>query len=448
MTFPYWVIAQGIQFEKDNWKTVKNKANKENKLIYLDVYTTWCAPCKYMALNYFPTREAGDFYNKNFVNYKVDAETEEGIDIAKEFKVDGFPTNLFIEAQTGKIVYRTSGMPSTLEGFIKNGSTALEEQKSPMTMEAYKEKFRQGNYDEIFLKEYLEKKQRLEENNDSVIDAYLNLCCKDQVTDSALSIILKYQTGIENDGYQILLKHSEDVDRLKQQTGYLNKYKKYWYYHSLGRAADAGDEKKVEELLEKVNDFNLDDPTHNTFYYREKVLTVNDDTAKLWKVRKRFAEATMNMTDKDYTALFEKTKYSMIEQIKWQAKQQGAKEEDMEKIIKMNLERPVVKYMNERNYANTLNEIAWDVYEKNKNKFINKERIRLAIIWVKKAMDLTKELPESWIANADTYSHLLYLSGSKAEAMALEKEVILKAKEIKDKGLDDYEAFLNEMNKN
>lgn len=439
--------AQGINFEKGDWKTVKEKAVKENKLIYIDVFAKWCGPCKFMALKYFPTKEAGDFYNEHFVCYKIDAEEGEGITIADKYDVTAYPTNLFIDGKTGKLIFRTSGMPEDINGFIENGRAALAEQKSPMSIEAYQQKFQSGKYDEAFLKEYLEKNRRLQKDNDAVIDAYLKLCCKKAVTDSTLLLILQYQSGVENNGYKTLLANEAEIDKLKKETGYLHRYKKYWYYMSLNKAVENGDTAKVESLLTQINDFNVEDPLHIAYYYKEKVLNINGDTAKLWQVRKDFANKVMTMTDNDFDVLFEKSKPAMIEQIKWQAKQQGAKDEDMDAIIKMNLELPTIKYMTQSNYANSLNEIAWDIYEQNKNKLINVNRINDATKWAAKAMELTKASPNSWLAVADTYAHLLYIQGKKNEAIETQQKVVEKAKETNDGGIADYEDFLNELKK-
>jgi thiol-disulfide isomerase/thioredoxin len=129
--------AQGIEFEQGDWQSVKEKANKAHKLIYIDVYTTWCAPCKLMAKKYLPEKEAGDSYNNRFINYQIDAEKGEGIEIAKKYAVNGFPTNLFIDPGSGNIVYKVIGMPKSISDFIQNGTVAIEEFNDPMTLVKY-----------------------------------------------------------------------------------------------------------------------------------------------------------------------------------------------------------------------------------------------------------------------------------------------------------------------
>ena len=72
------VFAQGIEFEHGTLEEALVKAKKENKIIFMDCYTTWCGPCKYLAKNVFTQKEVGYFFNKNFVNVKMDMESEAG----------------------------------------------------------------------------------------------------------------------------------------------------------------------------------------------------------------------------------------------------------------------------------------------------------------------------------------------------------------------------------
>ena len=70
--------AQGVIFEKGTWKEVLEKANRENKIIFVDIYTSWCGPCKNVAKTVFPNAEFGAYYNEHFINFQVDAEKGEG----------------------------------------------------------------------------------------------------------------------------------------------------------------------------------------------------------------------------------------------------------------------------------------------------------------------------------------------------------------------------------
>ena len=59
--FTMSLLAQGIQFREGNWKEILEIAKKENKLVFVDNYTSWCGPCKKMVSEIFPLKEVGDF---------------------------------------------------------------------------------------------------------------------------------------------------------------------------------------------------------------------------------------------------------------------------------------------------------------------------------------------------------------------------------------------------
>lgn len=104
--------AQGIQFTNGTWKELKAKAEKENKLIFMDAYAEWCGPCKKMAKDVFTQKEVGDYFNTHFVNVKMDMEKGEGIGLSNDFGIQAYPTLLFINSE-GKVVHRAVGYHTT-----------------------------------------------------------------------------------------------------------------------------------------------------------------------------------------------------------------------------------------------------------------------------------------------------------------------------------------------
>lgn len=105
---------EGIQFHNGTWAEALQIAKKEKKLIFLDVYATWCGPCKKLKANTFSNKEVGVLYNTTFINIALDGENGEGIDLARKYGVKGYPTLLFIDA-SGKVVSGTSGYHSPSE---------------------------------------------------------------------------------------------------------------------------------------------------------------------------------------------------------------------------------------------------------------------------------------------------------------------------------------------
>ena len=99
---------EGVKFEDLTFKEALAKAKAENKLVFMDCYTSWCGPCKKMLNTVFVQKEAGDFFNPRFVNIKYDMEKGEGIELAKQFNVKSFPT-FFIIRPDGSIQHKVGG---------------------------------------------------------------------------------------------------------------------------------------------------------------------------------------------------------------------------------------------------------------------------------------------------------------------------------------------------
>lgn len=114
---------KGMKFEKTTLDEAVKKAQKVNKLVFVDCYTKWCVPCQRMAKEIFTDPKVGQFYNKHYVNVKIDMETKEGKKIQKKFQVEGYPTLLYLD-YNGKLIMRKLGGRSVPD-FIKLGKTAL-----------------------------------------------------------------------------------------------------------------------------------------------------------------------------------------------------------------------------------------------------------------------------------------------------------------------------------
>ena len=143
------VTSGGMQFFEGSWSDVLAAAKEQNKYIFVDAFADWCAPCKWMAKNIFPTEEAGKFYNENFISYKLDMEKGEGIEFAKKYEVKLYPSYLYFNS-SGELVHRSVGS-KPVDKFIEDGNNALNPEMSLMAMN---EKYDKGERNEEFLYKY------------------------------------------------------------------------------------------------------------------------------------------------------------------------------------------------------------------------------------------------------------------------------------------------------
>ena len=100
--------SQKVQFFEGNWEEVKATAKQEHKLIFVKAYAEWCWPCKFMEKTAFAYPQVAHYYNYNFINYKIDIESPEGIAFKEKYDIGSIPDLLYFDAK-GKLVERVTG---------------------------------------------------------------------------------------------------------------------------------------------------------------------------------------------------------------------------------------------------------------------------------------------------------------------------------------------------
>lgn len=113
----------GISFHKGTWDEAVKLAKEEGKPIFLDISASWCGPCKRLKATTFIDSKVGDLYNASFINVMVDGEKGEGIELARKYKIRGFPSLIFIDSD-GQLIAQTAGYRNP-EQFIEIGEQIL-----------------------------------------------------------------------------------------------------------------------------------------------------------------------------------------------------------------------------------------------------------------------------------------------------------------------------------
>jgi thioredoxin-related protein len=147
---------KGIRFVDGSWVQILGEAQKQNKLIFIDIYTTWCGPCKMMSAKVFTEAKIAEKFNETFINYKIDAEKGEGIVLAKKYAITAYPTYLFVNSD-GELVYRAMGaMPA--EKFEMEANKAVSAGKNYVSSNELDKDFKSGRRDADFLYNYMKRK--------------------------------------------------------------------------------------------------------------------------------------------------------------------------------------------------------------------------------------------------------------------------------------------------
>lgn len=199
--------ATGISFEEKPFAELLAQAKAEDKLIFLDAYTTWCGPCKMMTAKVFPDETVGEVYNERFVNAKIDMEKGEGPDLARRYAVSAYPTYLFIDGE-GQLVHKGIGYipkPALLE----LADVAVSEE----SIGALGERYAAGERNPQFVKRYAEVlTQNYEEARaDAVVSDYLD-GQTDWSTPENLSLILASPGAVGDKRMVYLIEHADELE--------------------------------------------------------------------------------------------------------------------------------------------------------------------------------------------------------------------------------------------
>ncbi len=392
--WPLAIFAQrGMQFEQGtSWTEIQAKAKATNKYIFMDAYTTWCGPCKFMAATIFPMPEAGAFFNDKFINVKVQLDTtakdneevkrwySDAHSIMARYKVNVFPTYLFFSPD-GQLVHRAIGA-SDIKGFTAKGADALNPDKQYYVL---LEKYKAGNKAPDFLRNLANAAGEVYDNEmlEKVSKEYL-ATQSDLFTAANLDFIDKHTRSSKDPGFKTILANGAKFDGIRGK-GTSNK-------KLVGIILQ-------EELFPKLFSKTATAPNWTALHsaLAEKYPGQADEAIATGKV------------------------------IFFQAKKDWN-----------NFQTEIIPYMNK--YGNTvspdaLNNYAWSVFENCKDITCVQE----ALEWSKRSFK-DKENPMF----IDTYANLLYKMGRKDEAIRWQEKAIALVSEAEKK---EYEATLDKMKK-
>ncbi len=167
----FGALAGGISFEHISLDRAIEKAKAENKPIFIDVYATWCGPCKYLSREVFVEEELGNYMNEHFINLKLDGEEGDGDFLMAEFGLDAFPTMLYLSADKDEL-NRIVGAVSAEE--ILQVSKGVVD---PTSTEIYKlrSQYEKGNRDKAFLQSYISEMVENDSDFEPIVSEYLEL---------------------------------------------------------------------------------------------------------------------------------------------------------------------------------------------------------------------------------------------------------------------------------
>lgn len=382
-------FPQGMKFETGTWKEVLEKAKQANKPVFVDVYATWCGPCKMMSSQIFPLPEVGKFYNDNFICYKIDAEKGEGIELAKKYEVRAYPTYIFVKSD-GTLFFTALGSMEAPQ-FIEVAKSAIAELNDPRPLAVWEKEYAEKKNDPAFLLAYINKRSGMGVSSVNLVDDYLKLIPdKDRTSDAVADLYKKEGTNMKATSlaYKNLMANRTVFSKKLSVT--MDEILIEGIMNTMRDAARAKNEALLAPALSAYDQLSQNPPQdmqkeeiYMQYYFRTK------DTEKYLKYAADFCN----------------------------------------NLIKKGLNSP-----DKKEVSASLNSVAWKFFELTSDVM----KLQEALSWSKRSL----EIAPGTAMYMDTYANLLYKLGRKDDAIATEEVAIQKADKA---DLGEYQKTLAKM---
>lgn len=296
-----------IDFNTDlNWQQVLQKAKSENKLVFVDIFTDWCGPCKRMEKEVFSLKNVSDTFNSKFINYRIDAEKGEGINVAKKYGVDGYPYFTYVDGN-GTVFYSVLGYRDERQ-LLQDAAIALEELNDSKPYGVWQKEYDTNKNDVCWAKGYIKKRNKLRmENSQMLEDFYMLLNPSEYVKAENIQLITN-SSGINLNGklYKVLTKNFTAILPLDDslyhlQEGLLNIFEKAINKIAMKAIKDKNQVSLLKEVL----------PAHASFPEKVRFMPWYDKRETNWKFifyqntnnLKKGMPVAIDLINKNYTNL-------------------------------------------------------------------------------------------------------------------------------------------------
>lgn len=365
-----FMFGQGMSFHYESFNDLLAQAKKENKVIFLDAYASWCGPCKLMDKNVFTKEEVGNFYNANFINTRIDMEKGEGVGLAKKYGVRAYPTYLFINGD-GEVVYRVTGYYEP-DDFVNIGKEAADPSKQVAVLQ---KRFDAGEKDPEFLKNYMKVFAFSDpELATKAAVRYFDGKKGQELSQEDLGYLFSLTSDSTSPLYPVILEHKEQIEKLVPPAAFEGMLKNL-KLNAVMKIAYNKESKKLDETK---------------FLSEAEKIVAPEEAKELLNATK------MNMA-------FKNKDYATYEKLALTYYGDGS---------------------NPKFSSNALNTVAWNFFEK----IDNKESLKKAILWAEAGAKKAENY-----AISDTVANLYFKIGDKKNAKIwAEKAIELGKKEGED----------------
>lgn len=208
------LAAQQIDFTQEAWEEVKTRAAKEGKGIFVDIYTSWCLPCRKMSATVFTNKDVADYINAHYVAVKLDAEKEKDHAFFRLFTPPAYPSFYWLNGKGELLDTHTGYMPA--DTFLV---VTRQAEKSTISAEweTCRKLWEEGDRQPDFVRKYLFGilPQVRPADIRPLLNEYIAGLTEEEKSDAETGrMVMRFSRSIENDEvFRTLLRYNDKYQR-------------------------------------------------------------------------------------------------------------------------------------------------------------------------------------------------------------------------------------------
>jgi thioredoxin-related protein len=399
---PDSTLGHGINFEKNSsWEEILQRAQKENKYIFVDCYASWCGPCKWMDKNVYSSDTVGRAINAQFLSVQIQMDTTQHDNdetknlyatahmLGEQYHVRAYPSYLFFSPD-GRSVHKAMGARD-VEDFMSLMKMAQDPQHQYYTL---LDRYGQGRMEYAELPALVQTAEEIGE------DSLVRVLAKDYL-------------------FNYLVKMHRGGKWSIEDLAFMRKYVRFIHYGDPLFRRYFSERRVIDSILGGPG---KSDGLINAVVYQDEVLPkVNDGIGHV-------KEPNWRRIGKRITTRYG-SNYAASNLLKGHVEYYKARKEWAEYskyFIKQIEASDVQNWPAGVMVSHALNNDAYEVFLYS----LDKEDLEKALAWADRALSMNGNDP----ITLDTKANLLYKLGRKSEGLALEEQSYKRAPN--DKGIE------------
>ena len=221
---------------REQMNAAQKKASDQMLMLFVDVYATWCGPCKMMDSEVYTDPAVAEYMNSHYVNVRLDGESDYGRNYVVEQQLEGYPS-MFIFSDAGERVSKIVGYTPAgkLIATLRSVSEGFREVKN------YRARYQNGTLDPESFASYITVIRDMgnKEEAEGLAAEYVEqvMVSKSKPTDNDIRVVAFYM-DLDDTWWEAF---SSDPERLRRVLGedYMLAMEKI-YNNTLVKAVDEG----------------------------------------------------------------------------------------------------------------------------------------------------------------------------------------------------------------